>query len=380
IIHSCNVDEANDPFGIFEQGDYVSGFLSEDDALELANQFASSYDAFTVVSRNSGRIASSRSNIVSSESYSRSDSNPFYIVNYDNGQGFIILSRKNIECPILAFIPEGSYSASEYANHDGLSFFFTCAEGYVNKCEFASNDVTVSSSQVTPTRIIRTESVLPIVPVVWGQDSIFGEFCPNKISGCMATALAQIFTVIRPFENLKLTYKGLPSDLCPDIDLEWDSIIRYHHTTYKYINLKEVGESTVDQTNNAADHYNISALMREIGHRIKAEYKDSSTTAYLDKTLHALRYEFGLKNTSDTFPLIQHLNRLTTNFKAGKAVLMMGNAVIRNADRNHPEKTVYKGHAWVSDGYLTCMINSKKVIFYHCNWGLYPKANGFYTK
>ena len=383
IIHGCNVDEENEPIGIIGQSDDITDYISEDYALQIANQFAASYDAFAEGSRSSNRRASSRSNIVSSDSYSRAAASPFYIVNYDDGMGFMILSRKNIECPILAFIPEGTYSAAEYANHDGLNFFLACAEDYVNESEFASRVVTVPTAP-TYYRIDRTLSMLPIVPVVWAQDTIFGAFCPNKLSGCMATALAQIFTVIRPFDNLKLTYMGVPSDLCPDIDLEWDSIIRFNNARYKFTPFKGVTLTIRDSISDAADHYIISALLREIGHRIKAEYKESVTIAYLDKTLHALKYEFGLVNTTDTFPFLDNLSRLPSNFREGRPVLMLGNAIERKGALNHPNQETsisLLGHAWVSDAYLTFITGTNsRHIAYHCNWGLYPKANGYYSK
>lgn len=391
IIHGCNVDEENEPIGIIGQSDAITDYISEDYALQIANQFAASYDAFAVGSRSSNRRASSRSNIVSSDSYSRAAASPFYIVNYDDGMGFMILSRKNIECPILAFIPEGTYSAAEYANHDGLNFFLACAEDYVNESDVLVNNNNVSRATVyKPQDIIKEKSVLPLIPVVWNQKGVFGNLCPNKTAGCIPIALAQIFTVLRPFNTLQLTYNSIP-DLNDELDVEWDSLIRYYHASYRYLSLFEEESKDgplkiyVDSISGTPyDYYRIGAMIREIGQRVEAQYHmaDSLTTATWDNTIYALRYEFGLENTSDTMSLASNIDKLQTLIDAGRPVLMAGNVVLKDTNSPHNiEVTELYGHAWACDGYLTIRAGVKMIrqTMFHCNWGE-QRSNGYFSK
>ena len=106
----------------------------------------------------------------------------------------------------------------------------------------------------------------------WGQSGIYGNLCPNGLSGCSNTAAVQIMAYHKYPSLLFLTYLGV-NDFTA-ITIDWDNILchdegigTYNSSLGKYV------------CNCGCNYEHISAIMREVGFRANTSYNfdDPST-------------------------------------------------------------------------------------------------------
>ncbi len=119
------------------------------------------------------------------------------------------------------------------------------------------------------------EEVKPLLTSNWGQSGVYGEYCPNGLSGCNATSLAQIFNYH------EWPVKGAGSETYYD-PYSGQTLTANFEKEYEWWNmLDEYGEGTNDE--NRA----ISTLMYDIGVLIHTAYEGDASSANISvKYIH----------------------------------------------------------------------------------------------
>ena len=124
---------------------------------------------------------------------------PLYVFNIDEGDGFVVIAGDDRLKPVLAYVDNGRFDAADLP--PGTAWWLETARKQV---ELATREgilpepVAPKAEGETPTE------VAPLIETTWGQDYPYNELCPmdptaNRPSstGCVATALAQIFYYYR---------------------------------------------------------------------------------------------------------------------------------------------------------------------------------------
>jgi hypothetical protein len=190
-------------------------------------------------------------------SRSEVDEPSIYVVNYDDEQGFAVISGTDIENPILGVAESGSYD--ENADNPGLKLFVEIAANIT-----APSDSLVPLLKAIETKIYTEKEIEPRLSVKWGQGSPYGNKCPNGISGCANTASAQIMSYFRFPSSIDITYTDADTT---SVTLDWDAICKHVVTT----------NSITCLTGHSDAHDMIAYLMRELGYLSGSQYNANST-------------------------------------------------------------------------------------------------------
>lgn len=179
----------------------------------------------------------------------------------------------------------------------------------------------------------------PILSTAWGQGSGYNNLCPNlgcdgnghAPTGCVATAMAQI---MKYFE---------------------------HPSSYNWSNMPDYFGT-----------YDTQILMSDVGGSVDMDYDCEGSGAYSWKVDDALEDEFNYSNA--TYGNYNY-NTVKSNLQQNKPVYLSGDR-ISGYFLGIP---LYKGHAWVCDGYRAghvCVfddygniIGEYDYLYFHMNWG-----------
>lgn len=301
-----------------------------------------------------------------------------YVFNFNDNQGFaIVAAPKNAE-GLLAITEAGCYNPKAPANIDGFDEFVLKAKEYcVEKLHTEAEHN--KSDGITRSPVGGTEEymdsiyyslyyiALPLVSVRWGQTQPEGEFCPNGISGCSNTAMAQIMSYFQYPDTIYYTYPGADRDF--DI-LNWSGM-KSHATRH-----------SLSDCADTISHYSIARLLRQLGFLNFSDYNINGTSTYTESyagnTFRYLGYHVGDWVSYNATVACNSLD-------ASRPLLMKGRT---------PND---EGHAWVLDGYKIIRkyvqrmrrINGSNWFpigspsgtdkkYMHYNWGWYGNCNGYF--
>ena len=139
--------------------------------------------------------------------------------------------------------------------------------------------ISIGGEPITPGFIEETRFVhedYPVkVNVKWGQRYPEGYFCPNKISGCVQTAMAQIMSYLKLPTSISLTYPERDMDLQV---LDWDAITLHKQSINGFI-INEESNHLASCEASLESHMALARLCRELGHRNSATYFTYTTEA-----------------------------------------------------------------------------------------------------
>jgi hypothetical protein len=341
------------------QCDYNS---AEQEAIQIASSAAS---VFFDQSRSVRTITSAKAvTPIYSSSSSRTDGEDpiIYAVDYDDNQGFAVVSARNTENQLLGVFESGSYE--DALENPSFEYYISSASTFVLRDTIVnpiSKEFTVLMSEN------KSKAKTPKIQVRWGQGNPYGMYCPNKISGCTNTAMAQVMTYYKYPTKLKLTYDGAPSD---SISLDWDEITKHTITTSN-------NESDTTCCGSMQAHIMIATLIRELGERAGSSYlTDGQGTATSDYMIKYVLSGLGYSTTS------------LANYYSGVEYDELDNGILIVRGTVSGENY---GHAWVVDGYkyivkLLIDRSTKKIIreldsnhhYAHVNWGWNGTGNGYY--
>ena len=260
----------------------------------------------------------------------------------------------------LAIIDEGSFcidSLSENEDEGFLSFI-----DYAIKMEIQDikNYIDLPQSRSVETSGYKIISEYkPILHTKWTQQSVYGQYCPNGIAGCVVIATAQILSHYKTIGYVSWSHNGAMGAST----LHWDKIISDCDNN----NGKLIYSSCQTSANEVAH------LVRFLGVALKADYKKNTTSVKSSRAIDWLNDKGGLNATS-----LKGYNEksIISAIQSGYPVYARGNS---GKKKVLGIRVGWKGgHAWVYDGVINASKDGKSSNFIHCNWGWGGYKNGYY--
>lgn len=308
-----------------------------------------------------------------------------YVFNFNDAQGFAVVSASRQTEALIAVVENGSYEPGRQTGNPGFDLYMERARAYV-EAEDAKVDDAVTRATSGPMMCkpvydtVFYQKIEPRVPVRWGQHGSMGLYCPNETSGCVNTAIAQMLTYFKYPKSLNLTYSGRDVNTTT---LDWNSICQRVYTYY-------------GSNSNETDRQ-IGRLARQIGVLTSSSYGENGTGANIKDARSAFKslgYQidpvFSYTKGENHYVDVDESYALATGLAQNKLVYMRGERV--------DEKLNHIGHAWVIDGcyyvkaYYRLMAtydNGKTWSVYqemgtyrtyhnHINWGWDGMQNGYF--
>lgn len=326
--------------------------------IELANGEAERL--FPAKSRAEKRVATAEGikTIFNQESRGQSDT-LIYVVNYEDEKGFAIISARDYSQPILAVVPEGTYDPEVGTDNPGFNLFMDAAIHY------AKSDTT-KKIEIIPTpgypiningkyeKIVRKEVTHygPATRITdyfkWGQDDIYGQFCPNYVCGCAPLAIASIVTWVRYHYGLDSRfYYTYPGADVPYEDIEWIEILR-HHSSERYFSDGTHLEHICWAADKDAVHKSIGRICRQIGYAMNAQYSHKPLETSVRR---GIAHRYLKEYIPEKVIRIGEFNGYGQMQLIDKGILYLEAAL---------ESDYTRGHAWVCDGYEYIKTEVKK--------------------
>lgn len=311
---------------------------------------------------------------------SSQDDTLFYVFNFEDQRGFSIIAANKRVSPIIAITEKGSYDGYHNSGVEGFEYYIEQIKNELRYMALPDSLIIDFDDPLDnpedPSLFYYYEDitvgnqVFPLINTMWGQQDIYGEYCPNGISGCVATAFAQILAYYQIPESFVASGDIGPSIHSGDIvNLDWDRICSHtiEHSDTRFC---------------SSAHTQISALMREIGYRSRMQYGiNGSYPLNADMTIiHSLGY------TADGF-YTPTKERICNSLNLGHPIYVTG--AVPNS---------HTGHAWIIDGYKDLLfIRTKYSKLYsdeytvewtrqigethtaHINWGWDGNCNGYFA-
>lgn len=287
---------------------------SYDEALSLAQQSIALVDKGKTRSARSRRIVSRRGQCVTMPTTRGGQSltdTLMYVFNFEDNDGFSVIAANRAVDPVLAVTEKGNYTYGEPTGVENFDFYMDLmAQGLSGMSKPIKIDTLHTMPMFKTVEVNESRSCDPLVPVNWGQESPYGDYCSNGISGCAATAIAQIMAFYRFPSLIMTTYTDAPH-AGETIALDWTSMISYPYG------------------------YQVPALMREIGQRVGMDYSNpNSSGANPNKVANCMR-SFGYACSEFAN---YNISTIRDNLDNWQPVYVIGYSTLG-------------GHAWVADGY-----------------------------
>lgn len=298
-------------------------FRSYDEALSLAEGSIALVERSATRSGRSRRIAGPGQcvTVPATRGGASQTDTLLYVFNFEDGNGFSVIAANRAVDPVLAVAEQGNYTHGEKTGADNFDFYMEAmSQGLARIPPPKEFDTMRTTPMFKTVEVNEHSSCDPLVPVEWGQQSIFGAYCSNGMSGCVATAIAQIMACYRFPTSITTTYTDAPH-AGETISLDWDAMIRFPYT------------------------YRVSALLREIGQRVGMEYLGASSA-----------FSVNVPDCIKTFGYLS-LNGLSS-FYTGVAQGELDKkrpVYMRGGNANPLEG----GHAWVADGYIYSKVGTE---------------------
>jgi hypothetical protein len=326
-----------------------------DQAFETAHLFfRNRHESGMAVSKKrvAARVAVLRSNQLAS-----SGKEPYYIYNYGENDGFVIVSGDDRTKPILGYSDQGAFPTGQLPSN--LEYLL---ESYRNAIDSLAEipEISSSNSEQTDVASAGTPVVSPLLgDIQWGQDVPFNLFCPydntegmRTYVGCVATAMAMI-----------MKYYNWPSigiGSSSYVDDNYGKLsANYGATTYNWSSMKD---SYLDGSTGSQDSA-VAQLMYHCGIAVEMSYSPYGSGAHADMAAKALKTYFGYDTDLQLFS--------RDFYNQSEWVSMINKELNDFRPVLYCASTVSEGHAFVCDGYDS---NG----FYHINWGWSGYCNGYF--
>ena len=242
-----------------------------------------------------------------------------YIVNFEQDNGFAIVSKHRNAPELIAIVNSGHYTQGQTTN-PGLNLFIDEIAFNLSK----TNNFIIPENEYNGFEVKQDVSEdenvnEPMISAKWHQRFPFNKYCPSDTpTGCVSLAIALTLSAKNYPTSINLTFPNAPNN---STYLNWQEINKIDHN------------SSCESSCTYCDQ--IALLIREAGHRVNTEYKSDGSSASSSKYAVKCFESFGFK-TDDyiDYDLVTVLNSL-------------GNQCpVYITARNDEDK----GHAWVVDG------------------------------
>lgn len=272
-----------------------------------------------------------------------------YIFNISDNDGFVFVSNDDHTAPILGYATQGNFGKQTLP--ENLRWWLETCDRQLEKLASLPANV-----KIEPLRTPRAD-VSPLVTTHWDQSAPFNNLCPddglgNCLSGCVATAMAQIMNYHRYPTNASTAIPGYDDDgtqrdALSSVIFDWSNMLNDYDANYT-----------------DAQATAVATLMKYCGYAVNMGYGTDFSGAYSGNVATALKqyfnYDKGVKYISRDNYTIDEWEGLIYNELAQKRPVYYSGA------------STGGGHAFVCDGY------GKDGLF-HINWGWSGYCDGFYS-
>lgn len=319
------------------------------EAIKVAQEFASVTPALNKY----GNMMTSSSNMSLVRSrVSNVESSPYYIINIDDDNGYIIVSGDDRFKPILGYSNNGHVN-NEEEMPEALRYWL---QSLTNEMNYA-----IANGYEKPAKTKATQynvSIEPLLTSEWAQDNPFNKLIPNYATGCVATGIAQVMYYWKyPVHGIGSHTNGNNSAYSAD----------FANTTYDWANMKDTYGGKYDT---AAQIEAVSTLMLHIGiatDMIWRSPQEGSSTGNIFAA-HALINFFGYNK------YLHAEDRDYIGLEDWKALIIEQLMARRPIPYNGVcDSERSQGHFFVLDGY------DASTDLFHFNWGWGGVYDGYYN-
>lgn len=331
-----------------------AGQISEQQAAAIASK----YMPETTTARKMARAKSADN--------AAADTAPYYVFNFGDNQGFVVISGDDSLTELIGYSREGSFSTENMPQN--LKSWFGAYADYVEK---------VQSGEATPIKRaseVGTPVVDALVKTHWNQDEPFNRMCPayyieeNEIlpTGCVATAVAQV-----------MNYYEYPSRGKGEISYSYyqanvpasrtDISVDFSQSTYDWDNMLDDYTRYYDANKNIINEYNdteaeaVALLMRDCGASVLMTYALDGSGALDFNIPYGIATHFGYKSSlyiRSAMTDAQFIGIIEDELDNGRPLVFCGSGTAG-------------GHCFVADGY-----DSNGLL--HINWGWGGLSDGWF--
>ena len=331
-----------------------AGQISEQQAAAIASK----YMPETTTARKMARAKSADN--------AAADTAPYYVFNFGDNQGFVVISGDDSLTELIGYSREGSFSTENMPQN--LKSWFGAYADYVEK---------VQSGEATPIKRaseVGTPVVDALVKTHWNQDEPFNRMCPayyldeNEIlpTGCVATAVAQV-----------MNYYGYPSRGKGEISYSYyqandyasrtDISVDFSQSTYDWDNMLDDYTRYFDANKNIINEYNdteavaVALLMRDCGASVLMTYALGGSGSLDFNIPYGIATHFGYKSSlymRSSMTDAQFIGIIEDELDNGRPLVFCGSGSAG-------------GHCFVADGY-----DSNGLL--HINWGWGGLSDGWF--
>lgn len=286
----------------------------------------------------------------------------FYVINYENKEGFTIVSAEKKVNPILAFSDTGNFSLNNLDIGTSLwtndlkkmiSFLRKNADAtelkgasdqwgdYVKTGARTSNEPVCTDCYECENKIVDN-----FILTTWGQREGYNGSCPAAgggpcnlaLTGCVATSMMQV-----------MRYYSKPSSV-------YDS---YKFGTVAWWTMPMAASGSCSLNFGEQE---ISSMMRSVGENVNMSYGATSSGAYAWNVAPSLKNDYGYASSTD---------RSNFNHSTVMSELDVARPVILDGG----------SHMWVTSGYqcLNTADCGQTFVYLYMNWGWSGLNDGFYS-
>lgn len=331
-----------------------AGQISEQQAAAIASK----YMPETTTARKMARAKSADN--------AAADTAPYYVFNFGDNQGFVVISGDDSLTELIGYSREGSFSTENMPQN--LKSWFGAYADYVEK---------VQSGEATPIKRaseVGTPVVDALVKTHWNQDEPFNRMCPayyieeNEIlpTGCVATAVAQVMNYYEYPSRGKgeISYSYYQAN---DPASRTDISVDFSQSTYDWDNMLDDYTRYYDANKNIINEYNdteaeaVALLMRDCGASVLMTYALKGSGALDFNIPYGIATHFGYKSSlyiRSAMTDAQFIGIIEDELDNGRPLVFCGSGTAG-------------GHCFVADGY-----DSNGLL--HINWGWGGLSDGWF--
>ncbi len=287
----------------------------------------------------------------------------FYIVNFEQNRGYVIVSTEANSLPIIGFVPDSKFynvSALPEAMQIVLSDFAKQVIELRKSKNPASERVKYFHKKLNQSGNLKgpQQNVNPLLSSIWSQGCYFNDStpfdpsaqCMHVVTGCVATAMGQVlyYHQFPPRGSGAHSYQSAYGLLSAN----------FGNTVYDWQNMADTLHAQSPSATIAA----VSQLLSHCGIAVDMQYSAGSSGAYSEDALRAMVHYF---NYSPQTQMLYRDNFVDTIWE------MMVRQELDSMRPLYYDGSGTGGHAFVCDGYQ----NNN---YFHFNWGWNGSNNGWF--
>ena len=290
-----------------------------------------------------------------------------YAVNFENNEGFVIVSGDDRLVPVLGYSDQGHFDFETLPDNARIWLEGLMAEAatFAAKGENLTSAANVAKDVQRDNVQSTKEAIAPLVSTLWGQGEPFNNACPLYNStrtkvGCVATAMAQVINYhMQHYNQPTLTAAEMPSYTTASLKITVSGIPAQSALPDKNLLLDTYTSKATDAQKNA-----VAQLMLYCGTAVKMDYGTGSSNSYTPNVAPVCLTYFGCDDSVHVasrydYTYSDWINLLYNELAAARPIV-------------HGGHSTGGGHAFIVDGY------DGKGLF-HINWGWNGTSNGYFA-